>query len=546
MQISKGAADYQGEGAAYSFSTADNIGTRQYQVSFTYEGSANFTLGEDSDIQVYFYNGTTITSPTAVYLKNQNYYSALVDLPENVSARLCLHVATTDATAYTLDVDNVDVRVSSSVLGLAGSNIQDCTVSGTWVANTTYSCLYSRIGDKATFDIGLTLTGAPTSSNLRVDLPSGFTIDTNKLNNTTADVGHLGVGTLRDTGTAVYSARVTYYDTDTVVLKYTDDTASGVTLTTVDQSSPFTWANTDEVSFRFIVPISGWDANVTMGAGSTFLLANVLANGTQITNTDEPDALGEFKVYTKGAGAASGSVDATSAPVTSADGIHLYAVNYASAGTAGQPNRLDAFIGKGKQWRAEFYGATGKATRASAALYQPASTIYSGADISYSVASGILTIDYMNQGSGVTSRRAGLTFPDDGGAPSVATDLYVDVIISENALAVGIDGVITSTVSSGMQALSATCTDTGTPAIEQQDGSWLSAINDDGTGDYSLDVVAGTFSVKPNCVCSNSDSNQVNCNLDSISTSSIGVNIRRLDTGAAVDGGFSIICMGTK
>jgi hypothetical protein len=134
-------------------------------------------------------------------------------------------------------------------------------ISGSWVSNTTYNCKWRRQGSNAIFDMLISTSGAPTSASLTVTLP--ITIDTTKLNSTTAGVEIFGTAVPLDSGVAEYAPGHVRYSSSTVVdVRYVADNTTNPPITaSVTQAAPFTFGSGDSVHLRFSVPVSGWSEN---------------------------------------------------------------------------------------------------------------------------------------------------------------------------------------------------------------------------------------------------------------------------------------------
>lgn len=91
-------------------------------------------------------------------------------------------------------------------------------------------------------------------------------------------------------------------------------------------------------------------------------------------------------------------------------------------------------------------------------------------------------------------------------------------------------------------------TNSGTPAVSSQSGSWISSVTDNGIGNVFLNIRSGTYSAAPACVCSAVDTNNArNCQIADTATSTSTVKIfTTTDAGATADVNFMIICMGTR
>lgn len=135
------------------------------------------------------------------------------------------------------------------------------TVTGTWVANATYSAKARRVGSVAEFSVKVKTTGAPTAVQLFIDLPTGYVIDTNKmvtgsspdnLDDSTTMTNQLSVGGIQYFGVVGYST------TTRVIPTIYLTGATFATRGAITNSSPWLFANNDEVILKFKVPIVGW------------------------------------------------------------------------------------------------------------------------------------------------------------------------------------------------------------------------------------------------------------------------------------------------
>jgi hypothetical protein len=140
------------------------------------------------------------------------------------------------------------------------------TVTGSWSSNTTYAAFVTRRGSYAKFKISVETSGAPTSANLSVILPSGYTIDTTKLPGTLASGRTpLGIAYCSDGASVTYPGQVNYLSTTSVALftqfVKTDDAGSAndpVKEWEINQAVPFTFGAGDSVQMEFEVPIAEW------------------------------------------------------------------------------------------------------------------------------------------------------------------------------------------------------------------------------------------------------------------------------------------------
>lgn len=134
--------------------------------------------------------------------------------------------------------------------------------TGSWSANTTYTSVMRREGSMAHFKVRVTTSGAPTAAAFSLTLPTGYKIDTTKINGVAGDQRF---GTIHglDSGTGNFSG-VVHYGTETVlntlVLAIASANANDA-FTGINQTSPMTWANNDAMTLEFSLPILGWSDN---------------------------------------------------------------------------------------------------------------------------------------------------------------------------------------------------------------------------------------------------------------------------------------------
>lgn len=100
------------------------------------------------------------------------------------------------------------------------------------------------------------------------------------------------------------------------------------------------------------------------------------------------------------------------------------------------------------------------------------------------------------------------------------------------------------------QVVSAYITNSGTPTVTSQDGSWISSLTDNGAGDMTLNIAAGTFSATPRCVCTahSAAGAESMCVQDTTTAqSSTAIRIRTATSGGTdFDQPLNVICVGAK
>lgn len=179
-----------------------------------------------------------------------------------------LRIVNAGATAGYLAINGLTIDNNGGANGGVVTEPESVTVTGSWVSNTTYTAVETRIGSLAKYDIKIALSGAPTATALTITLPTGRTIDTSKLPNTTAVSGNVlpnSTCSFYDNATASYLGGVHYNDSTSVGLAWLDDTAGGTAFSgAVTATAPFTFASGDEITVSFIVPISEWSGSGTI------------------------------------------------------------------------------------------------------------------------------------------------------------------------------------------------------------------------------------------------------------------------------------------
>lgn len=296
FKLAKSAADAQGEGISYDFTIDKEDQNKLLKIQFPFNTDGTYT---DGNIAVYIYdvtNGQLITpSQTSLtgYDKDNigsSKFQAGWVSSDSLSYRLIFHITATDTDAYDFYFDNVVVGPGSIVTGAIVEETKAIAgFTSNWT-NSSISGFVTRRGDKADFDLKLLMSGTPTGGALIVTLPSGYTIDSTKLADTTTAVNAtLGTATYRDVGAATYIDLHLAYDTTTTFRVSYE--AGGSTYTNVTDTAPVAVP----ISGDFIVmrlrdvPIAEWAGSgvVNLGANDVEYVANSDASGvTDTTTTD--------------------------------------------------------------------------------------------------------------------------------------------------------------------------------------------------------------------------------------------------------------------
>lgn len=154
----------------------------------------------------------------------------------------------------------VATEVSSGLgtrTGIAVSGWTSFSPTGNWTSNTTYAGRWRRVGEEMEMHVKVSLTGAPTSANLTVNLPSGYTIDSNRIY--TDARNYLGWGSTKSGGGNYYPVYIGYNNTTSVNVYLPKNSPIDLTQP-VNATTPQTYANEDYVIVQCKFPIVGWEA----------------------------------------------------------------------------------------------------------------------------------------------------------------------------------------------------------------------------------------------------------------------------------------------
>ena len=297
-KFSKSAANAQGQGWAYDFQLApkSQLYNSLVDLRFDFYVTANYASG---DIRAYLYDKDLATVITPAFVSCGG--GSTPDLSKSTTAchaqlawlstasddyRLVIHVATTNATAYDLFVDNLYIGEHITAVGATVGEWQNFTPVFTNLPTSSTTGRWRRIGDTAEVQLRGVASGAATGT-IRVDIPPNLTIDTTKIvessfNNVLGDV------TGNDATGNVWTGNVGYNSTTSVVF-YSNNSAS-----VWNATAPFTWATSDVLDANFRAPIAEW-------AGSPASFGENNVEYAYNTSTSSSDDLTSF-AYGQGGG----------------------------------------------------------------------------------------------------------------------------------------------------------------------------------------------------------------------------------------------------
>ncbi len=312
--LTKDAANRQGEGCSYVFTIANADVSRTLQITYDSVASANLASG-DVTVFVYDITNSTLITPSAnsVPTGTSSQHSIAFNSSTSTSYRLIFHVATTNASAYTLKLDQISISPIIRPVINGNSDMGNAyTPTSSWSANTTHTGKWARQGDMMRGQILLSLAGAPTSATLTsVTLPTGYVIDTTKLVNAVAGVAIPGCYCTIKSAGAVYTSSSVWY-VDTTTLKPTYDNGSGIA-TAITQAAPGTFANGDYIQIDFLVPIVGWSSGITLSSSAAVIEYCYNTSGTTSAGGSDTTSFGYGAIGTAVGAIASTTVTGQSA-----------------------------------------------------------------------------------------------------------------------------------------------------------------------------------------------------------------------------------------
>ena len=293
--FTKDAANRQGQGASFDFTIDSAYQAKVLQISFEYQvASGTFAAGSssaDSDITVWVYDRTNnvliqpstyrlFASSTAV---STTFISNFQTASNSTSYRIIFHCASTSASAYTVEFDNITVAPSNYVYG---STISDWTSTLTFTPNnfgtTSNSSIWSRrVGD--TLQVrGSFQAGTSVASTASITIP--YTIDSGKLS------GQTNIGVVGRYARAINAGEnlnannadgVMFYDGSDTAKLYFGGGSTSSSFAKLNANSVIT--SPDKIAFEFSVPILGWASNVQVADGydnRTIVLKAYKSGGT--------------------------------------------------------------------------------------------------------------------------------------------------------------------------------------------------------------------------------------------------------------------------
>jgi hypothetical protein len=280
--FSKDAANRQGQGTSYDFTIDSADVSKTLQISLDIAAGTNYVAG---DMRVYVYDVTNavLISPASVAISAASYTLQTTFVAStSTSYRLILHVSSTNASAYTLKFDNVQVGPQLLALGTAMESAKPITLTYENFGTVTGSVFsYERVGNlmhlRGKFTSGTTVAAAAA-----IVLPSGFTIDSTA---TSASLNNLGmlIGVSAGASQNFSGLRSQLFCDNTNLTKIFMAAAGASGAMTKQNGSSVFNANGDTAVVDAWIPIAEW-------AGSSVYLSQAqpeYAYNSSVTDADD-------------------------------------------------------------------------------------------------------------------------------------------------------------------------------------------------------------------------------------------------------------------
>ena len=412
-----------------------------------------------------------------------------------------------------------DVFVDDGFVGAVDLK-QDINVVGQWVSftptgsfttNTTYKGKYRQVGDSIEVYTELNFTGAPNATQLSINLPANFSIDTSKLTSPNLTELGLGDGTGSDASVNSYSLVPKFQTATSVLVRYMNNVPPIGNAPIVTQAVPFVIGSGDSVYVHYSVPVTQFS-----NASSVYSSTNADTDWAACTpGSIQGFASPTYNIQCKRDGSdllMKGRFSFTTVSAVEARlGLPVWnGVQLVSAGTS-KISALEVANG--------FYvRSTASTEKGGSILIAPS--------ISYFAFGSAFTFS----GSSVTSFGTSLATSVSAGNENISFNARIPIEGWQNS------NIIIGQFN-GLESCSSTleCTDTFSAKISSagvvSDENVSSFINGNctksSTGQYSCPFVSGTFTVAPNCVVTKTGSSMqtVQAGIESVSNSSIGVSV---------------------
>ena len=306
--MAKDAVNRQGQGWSYAFTIDSAYKAKVLQIDFEYQvASGTFVAGTssaDSDVTVWIYDVTNavVIQPSSYKLLSNSSslssrFSATFQSASNsTSYRLIFHVATTSASAYTLEVDGISVSPSTYVYGTPVTDWQPYTPTFTALGTVTnIDFQWRRVGSDIEIR-GKATAGTSTASEARISLPSVTSADTTRI----ATIQQCGVYISGGTSTNSHGGFVLIEPSVTYMTFGSAGTFGSTSTDPISKAIGTNVVGSNTLNLSAKIPIQGWsssvqtsdqtDTRIVSFVGSVGSGQSLTANVTNISATSVKDS----------------------------------------------------------------------------------------------------------------------------------------------------------------------------------------------------------------------------------------------------------------
>jgi hypothetical protein len=293
--FTKTAANTQGQGFSYDFTIASADKAKVLGIEFEYEvASGTWQAGsssQDSDLQAYIYDVTNaqVIQPTPYKItggtgNNHKFQTEFQTNSNSTSYRLCIHSATTNASAFSMRFDTVVVGPNTKQVATVISDWVPFTVTHSWLTDVTATGYYRQVGDSIQARYFLSMTGSPTGPDLTIQLPPGLSFDSTKLMSSSQEL--VGGGILNDSGSTQFKIQAANPSGNSFSVLLPTDITVGIAYTSaVTPIVPVVLVAGDSIAIDISAPISGWSSSAIKSQDADTRSVFALAGGTPASTT---------------------------------------------------------------------------------------------------------------------------------------------------------------------------------------------------------------------------------------------------------------------
>lgn len=275
QRLSKDAANRQGMGWSIDIEVdrQDYEGGKPLFVSFGYETSANYVSG---DVRLFAYD---ITNATLLNVNSLNGDGSLVASPDpsrftgvfypassSSSYRIIAHIASTNASAWDLDVIDLSVSPQSVVPGAIAADLG----TEVWTLNNVTgnsTVRLSRIANRIFVDGTINVTGAASGS-ISLTIPAAYRPSSTDYPGITSVNIQMGMTRILDAGTSTFDG-VMNMDTTNLYFAGLNVASTYGFASTTSATVTHTWASGDKILFQTSWIVSGWAASAALSTTET-------------------------------------------------------------------------------------------------------------------------------------------------------------------------------------------------------------------------------------------------------------------------------------